>query len=392
MVSLTSIQELERLRRPGAWVLSVYLTVDPTRSTWPAPRTKVYNAVKGLEATAPTPAYRKALLREWERLDEWFAQWTPQGKGLVLFASEPLGLWRTWHLPVPVPDQVRFQESAYTTPLLDLLDEYERYAVVLVEKQRGRLFLVHLGQIEEENLVLTPVPQKHAQGGWSAPRFQRHHEEAVKEHVRAVAQALEEMARQRRFDRLILGGPVEARTALEEALPPTLRERVVGYLPLHPNDAMLQQKVLEASLKIEEQVERQREADLVEELITASAKRDSAVLSPERALQALHQRKVHLLVLAHAWHIGGYRCTSCGLLAPRMEDRCPLCGGTPEPVPDLVDAAVEQAMAQGVGVEWVKGAARERLLTLGGIGAFLTLEPRHSLRARRLARRARAGR
>lgn len=242
MVSLTSIQELERLRRPGAWVLSVYLTVDPTRSTWPAPRTKVYNAVKGLEATAPTPAYRKALLREWERLDEWFAQWTPQGKGLVLFASEPLGLWRTWHLPVPVPDQVRFQESAYTTPLLDLLDEYERYAVVLVEKQRGRLFLVHLGQIEEENLVLTPVPQKHAQGGWSAPRFQRHHEEAVKEHVRAVAQALEEMARQRRFDRLILGGPVEARTALEEALPPTLRERVVGYLPLHPNDAMLQQK------------------------------------------------------------------------------------------------------------------------------------------------------
>lgn len=386
MVSLDDIRQLESLHRPGAWVLSVYLTVDPTQVLWPAPRTKVYNAIKQLEATATDASYRKALLQEWERLDDWFAQWTPQGQGLVLFASQPLGLWRTLHLPVPVPDLVRFQGTAYTTPLLDVLDEYERYAVVLVEKQRGRLFLVHLGQIEEEALVLTPVPQKHIQGGWSAPRFQRHHEEAVKEHARAVAQTLENMLRQRRFDRLILGGPVEARTALEDALSPLLRQRLVGYLPFHPNDTT-PKEVLDASLKIEEEVERQREASLVEELVTAAAKREAAVLSPERALQALHQRKVHLLVIAHAWHIGGYRCTACALLAPHMGESCPLCGGKPEPVPDLVDSAAEQAAQLDVPVEWVKGVARERLLGLGGMGAFLTLEPRHSLRARRLARR-----
>ncbi|MCS7207060.1 MAG: Vms1/Ankzf1 family peptidyl-tRNA hydrolase [Dehalococcoidia bacterium] len=385
MISVEEVRALEHLHRPGVWVLSVYLTVDPTHTVWPAPRTKVSNAIKALEASAPTPTYRKALLKEWERLDEWFAQWTPQGRGLVLFTAEPLDLWRTWHLPVPVPDLVRFQETAYTTPLLNLLDEYERYGVVLVEKQRARLFLVHLGQVEEEALVLTPVPQKHAQGGWSAPRFQRHHEESVKEHVRAVVQSLEEMLRQRRFDRLILGGPVEARTALEEALSPALRQRVVGTLSLHPNQTT-PQEVLEASRTIEEEVERRREADLVEELITAAAKRGAAVLSPERTLFALHARQVHLLVVAHGWHPSGARCTGCALLTPSMRGPCPLCGGNLAPIPDLADAAAEQAIAQGVGIEWVKGPARERLLGVGGMGAFLTWEPRHSLRARRLAR------
>jgi hypothetical protein len=38
-------------------------------------------------------------------------------------------------------------------PLLRLLDEHERYAVALVDKEKARLFSVFLGEIEVERQV-----------------------------------------------------------------------------------------------------------------------------------------------------------------------------------------------------------------------------------------------
>src|SRR4029450_7772542 len=97
-------------------------------------------------------------------------------------------------------------------------------------------------------------------------------------------------------DRLILGGPVEATTTLLGLLPKALRARVVRKvaLPVEANAA----QVLEETLKIEAEVERQREAELVESLITAARKKQKAVLGLEETLLALQEWRVWQLVFS----------------------------------------------------------------------------------------------
>ena len=57
-------------------------------------------------------------------------------------------------------------KAPYIQPLLDILDNYKQYAVLLVDKESARLFLVHLGEIEEYGEVHTPdVPGKHKKRG-----------------------------------------------------------------------------------------------------------------------------------------------------------------------------------------------------------------------------------
>jgi hypothetical protein len=42
--------------------------------------------------------------------------------------------------------------------LLSLIDDYERYGVVLSDKERGRLFTVYLGEIAEHADFLADLP------------------------------------------------------------------------------------------------------------------------------------------------------------------------------------------------------------------------------------------
>ena len=70
------------------------------------------------------------------------------------------------------------------------LDEYERYAVALVDKEKARFFSVFLGEIDETDDFKDFVPAKHDQGGVSQANFQRHHEAHVFRHLKRVERAV----------------------------------------------------------------------------------------------------------------------------------------------------------------------------------------------------------
>src|SRR2546426_686041 len=107
-------------------------------------------------------------------------------------------------------------------PSRHLMDEYERYAVALVDKEKARLFTIFMGEIEESDAFKDFVPGKHHQGGPSQARYQRHHEAYVHWHLKRVARHLAQILGRRPFDRLILAGPEEATSGLKHLLPHAL--------------------------------------------------------------------------------------------------------------------------------------------------------------------------
>jgi len=124
-------------------------------------------------------------------------------------------------------------------------------------------------------------------------------------------------------------------------------------LPIEANTALL----LEETLKIEEEVERQREVDLVGQLITAAHKNRKPCWGSRKPLLALQEWRVWQLVYTAGFNMRGSQCTNCEALLASESDPCAYCGQPVGAVNDLIQLAAERVFDPGGKVEQVRGPA-----------------------------------
>jgi peptide subunit release factor 1 (eRF1) len=96
--------------------------------------------------------------------------------------------------------------------------------------------------------------------------------------------------------------------------------------------------------------------------------RNGAVAGLAGVLDALTAHRVHVLLVSDGYEAPGWHCGGCGRLAA-VGRACPACKTTMDPVDDVVEAAVDRAMAQRIRLDVVVGNAD--LDVLGRIGALL---------------------
>jgi peptide subunit release factor 1 (eRF1) len=247
-----------------------------------------------------------------------------------------------------------------------LLHDQERVAVLLFDSERARLFTVHLGEIEDRTSLFDAVARKQATGGWfglQQTQFARQREQQVSHHASRTIAALSGMLRDHPFDRLLLGGPAEPVALLRAALPRSLRSRIAGTVKteLFASEA----EVLRAVLPQLEALERAHELHLVHEVLEAATSKQAAI-GPEPTFEALSEGRAHQVFLGAAG--AGARCAQCDRLT--VNDRCPSCGGAVQPVADLDEHILRQALAQGAQIEFVGGEAAQALAPHGGLAAW----------------------
>ena len=283
MLSEEQIDQLAAFDGRGARVLSVYLDLDPATQVRRAYKIALEDLVKTARARLDAAA-REAFETEAARVRTWLDSEKPRGKGLAIFSCAPRNLWRADFLAVRVMNHLAFEPTPDVAPLLRVIDEYERYAVAVVDKEKARLFTVFAGEIEESAHFRDWVIGKHDQGGWSQARYQRHHEAHVYWHLERVAQRLAALQRRRRFDRLILAGPEEAITELRRLLPRALERRVVAVIPA--SLAATDREILDTTLDIERRAERETEERLLGQLLDLAGPAGRAVLGVRPTLAA----------------------------------------------------------------------------------------------------------
>jgi peptide chain release factor subunit 1 len=366
MITREAIEQLTHFDGGGARVLSAYLDLKPERQLRRAYKVAFKDLVKeareGLDK-----GEQKHLSREANRIATWLDAQPPRGRGLAVFACEPGALWQAFSLPSAVRDTIAFEPTPHVAPLLDIVDEYERYAVAVVDKEHARLFSVALGEIEKVENFTDFVPGKHDQGGPAQARLQRHHETHVLWHVKHVVKQLTELLRDKQFDRLIIAGPEEATTDLRDQLTQELASRVVAVVnaELFASDA----EILEMSLGIERRIEREAEAALVDELIEVAAGHGFAVCGLAPTIEAVAMGIVHTLVIADDLRARGGQCPNCRWLVTGNISTCPACGHAIRSDDDVVDLAILRAFEQHARVEVVHDDAARRLAsTCHGIG------------------------
>jgi peptide chain release factor subunit 1 len=373
-ITRDKIRRLATLDSRGACILSVYLGLAPERQVEGTYRTVFKNLAKELRGRLDE-ARRAALDVEIARVEDWLTSDLPRGTGVAAFASKPAGVWDTLHLHVPIRDRLVFEATAYVAPVVDVLDEYERYVVALVDKEKARFFSVFLGEIEDSDDFRDFVPGKHDQGGVSQANVQRHHEAHVFRHLKRVAEYLTDVYARRSFDWLVLAGPDEATTEVRSLLPRAIASRVVATIPAETFASS--QEILERTLEIERQVERATEERILSELFDIAATGGLATVGVDSTLEALFFGEVRTLVVADGAQAEGSECANCARLAtpPLME--CPACDQPMHLVMDVFEKAIEQTLAMDGSVEVVHGDPAQRLLTAaGGLGALLRYEHR----------------
>jgi peptide chain release factor subunit 1 len=369
MLTQEHLEALQVFDGRGELVLSAYLDLDPARHVRRSFRIAFEDLVKQAREQLPGPA-REGLAAEAARAQEWLESQAPRGTGLALFACTPRGLRQVHVLHVRVMDHLVFEPRPDVAPLLELLDEYERYAVALVDKETARLFSVFLGEIEETSAFTDSVPGKHDRGGLSQAKYQHHHDVHVHWHLKRVAQELAGLLRRRRFDRLILAGPDEATSELRRLLPRALAHRLVAVVPAKASAGAAE--ILELTLGVERGVERKVEERQLGELLDMAGPAGRATVGVTATLDALWADLVQTLVLAHRDGVVGSECPNCGRLEQGRVASCPACGKAMTPVHDLFHRAMARAREQAASVEVVHGAAARRLLDVGeGLGAVL---------------------
>lgn len=393
MLDREELREIASMNGKEHRYVSLYLNVDPLLNRAGDYDIHFKNMITDAVESLDKAAYKR-VRDDIEKIKEYVASNRKSfRKGLVILSSAENDFWKVYHLNVPVRNEIIIDTSPYTKPLLDVLDNYEKYAVLLVEKEDARIFVIHLGEVVEYVEVHTGgVPGKHKrEGGFALSQMgidrhmaqtgkgragitgyrehhmERHIAEHVKLHLKDVLEVLNPFLEREHINRLIVGGSDEATAATIAMFHETTRAKVIGTAKAEM--FITSDEVLRRVEPVVADYERKQEVETVESLITQALSGANAVLGLADVLTALQEQRVMKLVMLKDLKAAGYRCGSCGLLSAQKVEPCPACSGKVEQVSDITDLIGELAVQQGAIVEMI--ADNKRLAEKGGIGAFL---------------------
>ena len=356
-------------------VTSCYLDVDGRRHPRHADyETQLDHLVRrGRErAVGFGPEAARSVAGDLDRITAWVRSGFDRSRvrGLAFFACSADGFFEVVESPLPVRNGIAVNHTPHVRPLESILQAYERFAVVLVDRQRTRLFRFELGELREHTEVFDAAPRGatlagHPAQGSRGAAVQRRTDEVAHRHLKHAADVTFAELQRRPVDHLILGGPHEIVVEFEGLLHPWIRERVVDRLAISATAGP--EEVRQAALCVEAGVARRNEAALVGRLRDAVGT-GAGVAGLEPTLAAMVERRVDVLLVSEGYATEGWRCRSCRYVGP-LGRRCPVCGKAMDLVDDVVEEAVEEALANKCRVQMVRENAD--LDVLGRIGALL---------------------
>jgi peptide chain release factor subunit 1 len=372
------------------WVVSCYLKLEPRDRTRGKYLIKLKNRTREqlawMEHRAASRQEREAIERDLNRVRAHLEDPgnLPQGQGIAIFACEPLGLFEAIGLPRVFRSRLAVDRSPLIRELAALDDEFGRVLCAAYDRTSARFFEVTaVGVHELTSLAATDStragkfhgprsPTGTAQGSGSAGEhnFNQRIREEKQRHYASVAQRLFELGRDRPLRGVVLAGIGDSSDAVQPHLHPYLSRMLLGTARLNPKAAS-PAGIMEAVLSVRARSERRFEAEHVTALREAVGTGWGVNGAPD-VLRALQRGQVRTLLVDPTAEQPGYRCSMTGRLGT-TEEACEA-EGSAEPIPDVIDEAIEEALRQGGYVEVVEddGARKD----IAGLAALLRFRQR----------------
>jgi peptide subunit release factor 1 (eRF1) len=366
------LSRLHTLTQAEGFTLTLYLDIDQNK---PANRKRGFLVqaealLKGLKAEHGSDRKLADAIR---RASDLVRKMKPSGSSALVVVHLPSRTAEAHQLKVPLAASAYWRQGAFLRPIVEAMDEHERYGVVLTSTQRARLFTVSMGELTEHEDLFSDTGSRTRALGPDQMRSQKRHdrrrEEEVTLHAKKVIDALHDLSLRIPFDRLIIAGTSKATAQLERLLPRRLQGKLVRTITMPmtatPNE------VLEGILKVQERMERDQETSLVQAVLAELHDRGKAVAGFAAVLDAVNQGRVWTLAYNKGFTALAGVCGDCSAYSPHARGPCVYCGGEVKPLSQPVDRLGQSVLEMGGRVEVVDGPAKTALTKQGGIAALL---------------------
>jgi peptide subunit release factor 1 (eRF1) len=352
-------------------VVSLYLNLAPDqhgRDNYDAFVRKAF--ADHLKAYKPSSAEHASLERDQERVNAYLAdELNRASSGLAIFSSSGAGeFFEAIQLDAPLEDHWFFVGSVpHIYPLAKIIDQYPRYASVLLDTHQARIFVFGLGAVERRQEVVGEKTRRTAMGGWSQARYQRRSDNVHLLHVKEVVETLDRIVRADNIQHIIVAGDDVVIPLLKEQLPKHLQEKLVDVLSLQRNAG--EDDIVQATLDVLRRKDAETDTERVQELIGAWQSSGLGVVGPEATLKALQLGQVdELLITSTAEELKPTKLPDDA--APgHIKAATSVTSAVDESKLKLADELVTRAQQTGARVRFIEDP--ELLRTLGGVGALL---------------------
>ncbi len=371
MLSREELKDIAKMKNEGMYFVSFYLNVNPITTVKDNYVIHVKNMLRKTVENLDKSILKK-VKADIDKIESYIlSNKRVFKKGLVILSSQESKFWKEYHLAVPFKNEIIVDTTPYVKPLLDILDNYQRCAILLVDKESARIFLAHLGEIEEYTEVHSDdIPGKHKKGGWfslAEKSYERHTDYHVGLHLKDVLKELEVFFSGEYVGRMIIGGPEEAVTKVKAVLPQGIADKIIGTFQAEM--AANSKEVMKKAEPLIHEYEKRKETEDIEELLTKAMKNENAVIGIENVLSALQEGRVMKLIVLKDFKQSGLSCKQCTYLSTQNITSCPFCNGDMQDQKYLVDLIAQKAVEQGAFVE--VASENGKLRESGNIGAFL---------------------
>jgi peptide chain release factor subunit 1 len=374
-VTWDGLRDLAGFRAQHGCAISLYLDLDPSATPTAADLTTRVNALideieRSEAARRPELGHeqKEGLRSDVQRLRSFFEQDFDRdgARGLAVFCASLDNLWQPLPLSSRVPDVVKVGNALSLAPLVSLVGRGEGALVVVVGRERGDLFSLRAGKLEELVDHFDDTPGRHDQGGWSQARYQRHIDKLVHDHLKEVAELVDRQLRRLRGPRVIVVASEETRAEFETALSHEVKKAVIGWTTADAHSTAAE--LLGEVQPLLERWRGEQENRAVERWREEAGRNGRAASGWGQTLEAASDGRVELLLFQDGVERPAWECPACGRVNADG-GACPLDGTALEQRRDGLDLAVRQTLAHG-GTVWAITQHRD-LDPVEGIGALL---------------------
>jgi peptide chain release factor subunit 1 len=254
-----------------------------------------------------------------------------------------------------VRDRVVLDATPYLRPLLAALEEYHRYVVAVVDREKAWIYEFSMGRLEEKAKAHgRALREPNYAGGWQGWKEDKTHHKAellARRHYRQAAARIEEVMRRRGAEILIVGGHAETVAEFLPFLPHQLQPTVAGTFVVDPS-TMSPGQLRERADEVADAYERREEQQLVAETLEKVAAGGFAAAGLEWCLMAVDEKGIQLLLIEDDEQVPGRVSDRCGWLG-LDGDECPVCGEPTRKTADVIDEMATAVVDSGGRVEHV---------------------------------------
>ena len=218
----------------------------------------------------------------------------PSTNGLAVFASAGSEVFEAIPLEAPFENHSLFIDSVpHLYPLAKLIDTYPRYAAVMLDTNKARIF-VFGGQEERQEQIVGEKTRRTSKGGWSQARYQRRADNFHMLHIKEVVDTLDKIVREDNIDRIVVAGADVAMPILREHLPKHLADKIVEIGAHEDGESG---SFVERTMAALREKDAETDAEKVQELMDAWQSGGLGVAGPEATLSAFQLGQVDELII-----------------------------------------------------------------------------------------------